>query len=307
MVQLDVKENIYSQNKSFVFIENILHFLFNEYVFGGHMAGTALMGIILTFSFINGDPLNLDLLLIAYFVPLIVYSYDHYKDLEEDKSTNPNRVAYLEKKAKYYPYIIGTYVTILIALIFFGDQSVIEMVSFFAIIIGGGLIYAVFFKNFTKYIPAYKNIFVSLEWGLAAAFLLIIYNDQGITAFTILVFTFILLKYFTNTIFCDLKDIEPDREKGLKTVPVLIGFNKTIIALCILSVITLMPLIFGVYYYILPVCTLLFTIFAAYDIAYVLLAYKNKNNWSKYGFIADIEIPLWPIILIPLIRITQTL
>ncbi|MGB9978795.1 UbiA family prenyltransferase [Methanobacterium sp.] len=273
------------------------------------MAGTALIGIVLTFGFINCYPLDLNLLLIAYFVPVIVYSYDHYRDIESDKLTNPDRAQYLETKARYYRYIIGTYIAILIALIFFGGQSIIEMLVFFTIIIGGGLIYAVSFKNFTKYIPAYKNIFVSLEWALAATFLLMIYNNQTITAFTILVFTFILLKYCTNTIFCDLKDIEPDREKCLKTVPVLIGFNKTIIVLCVLSVITLLPLLFGVYNQILPACTLLFVIFAAYDVAYVLLAYKNRNkkNWYKYGFLADIEIPLWPVILIPIIRITQAL
>jgi 4-hydroxybenzoate polyprenyltransferase len=184
------------------------------------------------------------------------------------------------------------------------------MLAFITIIVGGGLLYAVSFKNFTKYIPAYKNIFVSLEWALAAAFLMVIYNNMDVlTTFTVIVFIFVFLKYCTNTIFCDLKDIKPDGEKGLKTVPVLIGFNKTILFLCILSLVTLLPLIYGVYHNILPVWALLFTIFAVYDIAYVLLAYlkRNTGKWSKYGFLADIEITLWPMVLIPLIWILETI
>jgi 4-hydroxybenzoate polyprenyltransferase len=301
---LIVREN--SKNNKIYVLLDLLNFLYNEYVYGGHIAGTALLGMILTFSFINSDTLDLNLLLIAYFVPLIVYSYDHYRDIESDKITNPDRVQYLEKKSTYYRYIIGTYIAVLVALVIFGGQEIVEMLAFIAIIVGGGLLYAASFKNFTKYIPAYKNIFVSLEWALAAAFLMVIYNHQDvITVFTVIIFTFVFLKYCTNTIFCDLKDIEPDSEKGLKTVPVMIGFNKTIVFLCVLSIVTLLPLILGVYIQILPIYALLFTIFAVYDIVYILLAYINRDTekWHKFGFLADIEITLWPIVLIPIIYI----
>jgi len=294
-----------NNNKSSVFV-NILKFLYNEYVYGGHIAGTALLAMVLTFCYIDGDYLDLPLLLIAYFVPLVVYSYDHYRDIESDKITNPTRVEYLEKKSTYYRYIIGTYIAILLFLILFGGQEIVEMLAFIIIIVGGGLLYAASFKNFTKYIPAYKNIYVSVEWALAATFLVVIYNHQDvITPFTIVVFIFVFLKYCTNTIFCDLKDIEPDREKGLKTVPVMIGFNNTIIFLCILSLVTLLPLIIGVYMEQISAYILLFSIFAVYDLVYILLAYiyRDTQNWHKFGFLADIEITLWPFVIIPIMYI----
>ena len=271
------------------------------------MAGTALMGMVFTISFIEGSPLDLPILLIAYFVPVIVYSYDHYRDIKTDKITNPDRAEYLEKKFAYYPFIIGTYISILVGLILFGGQSIVEIFAFTAIVVGGGLLYAVSFKKLTKYIPAYKNIYVSFEWAIAATLLLSMYNQQSATLITLLMFTFIFLKYFTNTIFCDLKDIETDRQKGLKTIPVLIGFDKTIIFLTVLSIITVVPLFYGVYHQVLPVWILLFVIFAVYDITYILLAYKNMIaiKWSKYTFIADIEIPLWPIVLVPLVRVCE--
>ncbi len=301
-------ENIFIENKIFDSAAKIFSFLINEYRFGGHMHATGAMAIVLTLGFIIGDSFNIDLLLIAYLVSLIVYSYDFYKGIEGDKLTNPERADFLEKKINYYPFIIGIYVTSLIVVIIYGNQSIIEMLVFFSILLGGGLLYGVLFKNFTKYIPAFKDVYVSLVWALGASFLLFIYNKQDLNMLIVLVFTFLFLKSLNTSIFNDLKDIKSDGKKGLKTIPVLIGFNNTITFTCLLSVITLIPLLFGVYYQVLPVYVLLFAIFTCYCIFYMFLTYKNQNNinWPQYHFFALLEKPIWPLVLIPLIWIMHT-
>ncbi len=269
------------------------------------MQATGAMAIILTMGFIISDSLNIYLLLIAYLVSLIVYSYDFNKGIKSDKLTNPERVDYLKKKINYYPYIMGIYITSLIGVIIYGNQSIIEMLIFFTILVGGGLLYGLLFKNFTKFIPAFKDVYVSLVWAWGASFLLFIYNKQDLTMLFVLLFTFLFLKSLNTSIFNDLKDIESDGKKGLKTIPVLIGFNNTITFTCLLSVITLVSLLFGVYYQILPVYVLLFVIFTGYCIFYMLLTYKNQKNinWPQYHFLALLEKPIWPLVLIPLIWI----
>jgi 4-hydroxybenzoate polyprenyltransferase len=172
------------------------------------------------------------------------------------------------------------------------------MLIFFSILLGGGLLYGVLFKNFTKFIPAFKDVYVSLVWALGASFLLFIYNKQDLNMLIVLVFTFLFLKSLNTSIFNDLKDIKSDGKKGLKTIPVLIGINNTITFTCLLSVITLIPLLFGVYYRVLPVYVLLFVIFTCYCIFYMLLTYKNQNNinWPQYHFLALLEKPIWPVV-----------
>jgi 4-hydroxybenzoate polyprenyltransferase len=286
----------------------LFYFLVREYAFGGHIFGTFVVGMILVFGFISGEPLNLTLLLVAYFMPLVIYVYGSYKHIEEDRLTNPERVHYLESRLKYHKIIMGVYVALLIGLIVFSGQSIGEILVFVTILVGGGLLYEISFKSLTKYIPAFKNIWVTLEGTLAATFLLIIYNKHPVTEFTVLVFTFIFLKILTNNIFCDIKDIKTDSEKGLKTVPVLIGVDNTTILLCLMSIISLIPLILGVHYQIMPKFVLLFVIFLIYDV-YIIFSYygTNKKKWYKYVFISDLEFTLWPVIIIPLIWIIQNI
>jgi 4-hydroxybenzoate polyprenyltransferase len=294
-------------------LHRIFRAAFEEYVYGGHIAGTALLGIILTFGFLkaiqDNGPFLIDypLLVMAYFTPVIVYSYDHYRDLRQDMRCNPDRAHYLEKKERYYKYIILAYIVILFASIVVGDEPDWLVAIFITILVGGGLLYASTSKYFTKYVPAYKNIYVSLEWAVAGTFLFEVYNQSPISALTLLMFLFIFLKYMTNTIFCDLKDIDTDRERGLKTVPVMIGYENTIGVLCCLSGVALFPIVYGVSTGSLPAAVLLFTVFALYDLTYILSAYKNKGSCklSTYGFFADFEITLWPIIIIPTVLILQ--
>ncbi len=292
-----------------------LRAVFEEYVYGGHIAGTALLGIIFTFGFLKAIQTNTSfqidypLLVMAYFTPVIVYSYDHYRDLRQDMRCNPDRASYLETKERYYKYVILAYLVILFALIVIGDEPDGLVAIFIMILVGGGLLYASTSKYFTKYVPVYKNIYVSLMWALAGTFLFEIYYKSAISAFTLLMFLYIFLKYMTNTIFCDLKDIDTDRERGLKTLPVMIGYEKTIAVLCCLSGIGLFPLVYGVSTGVLPAAALLFTLFALYDVTYILSAFKNKGSCklSTYGFFADFEITLWPIVIIPTVMILQNI
>ena len=128
------------------------------------------------------------MLLIAYLLPLIVYSYDYYKDIDKDIKNNSKRAVFLKKRVDKYPFILGFYILLLVSLmILYSNYS---LVAFIAAIITGGILYNVLLKDLTKKIPAFKNIFTAMNWALAAFFPLFYYSmDINVSFIICLLYT----------------------------------------------------------------------------------------------------------------------
>ena len=270
----------------------------NEITYGGYLAALCSPCFIISTSIILNIKIALPMLLISYLLPLIVYSYDYYKDIDKDIKNNSERANFLKKKADRYPFVFGFYSLLLISLLIL--YSNFSMVAFIIAIMTGGILYNVVLKDLTKKIPAFKNMFTAATWALVGAFFPLFYYSMDLNLSFIIAFLLIFMRVMTNVIFFDLKDINNDKSDGLKTLPVILGKKATINLLHVMNVIAFFPLILGIYFNMINIRAVFLLIFIFYSYFYInkaKLASGSELETTAHT-LADLEFILWPVLLI---------
>lgn len=270
----------------------------NEFVYGGYLTSLGCPAFVLSVSLLLNTAIDWPVLLIAYLTPLIVYSYNYYEELEKDMATNPERADHLRKKVKLYPVFFGIYMSLLILLLLLYANYILTI--FVLILLSCGILYTIVFKDLTKQLPGFKGVYIATVWALAGAFLFNFHYSVNWDIFSILMFLFIFLRGIINVTFFDIKDIESDMARGLKTLPVLLGRETTLRFLNALNIFSFIPLAIGVYLGIIPVFGLSLLVFYFYDSYYLRKAriVNDKSlRWISYT-LADAEFIIWPIVLL---------
>jgi 4-hydroxybenzoate polyprenyltransferase len=274
-----------------------IELLKNEFVYGGYLTSLGCPAFVLCVSILLNTAIDLPVLLIAYLTPLIIYSYNYYGELENDVATNPERAVHLRKKVSLYPCIIGSYLALLALLLYLYASYI--MIIFVLILVFCGIFYTVILKDITKVIPGFKGVYIAFVWALAGTFFFNIHYAISFNLFHILVFLFIFLKGMVNVTFFDIKDIEGDREQGLKTLPVILGKERTLKYLHLLNALAFIPLFIGIFLGEIPVYALSLTVLFFYDYYYLKKAdtmSSKKLRMISYTM-ADAEFILWPVLL----------
>lgn len=274
-----------------------IELLKNEFVYGGYLTSLGCPAFVLCVSILLNTAIDWPVLLIAYLTPLIIYSYNYYGELERDVATNPERAGHLRKKVGLYPFIIVFYLALLALLLYLYASYI--MIIFVLILVFCGIFYTVLLKDITKVIPGFKGVYIAFVWALAGTFFFNIHYEISFNLFHILVFLFIFLKGMVNVTFFDIKDIEGDREQGLKTLPVILGKERTLKYLHVLNVLAFIPLFIGIFLGVIPVYALSLTILFFYDLYYLKKADRisSKNLRMISYTMADAEFILWPVLL----------
>ncbi|MCK9151213.1 UbiA family prenyltransferase [Methanobacterium alcaliphilum] len=274
-----------------------LSLLLSEIFYGGYYAALGSPFLILSVSLILSLKCDFPILSISYLLPLIVYSYDYYKDLEIDKLSNSKRTEYLSKKKSFYPFILFSYVLVLLSLLFLFSNFKLNL--FIGGIIISGILYTKAFKGITKKIPLFKNIYTALTWSSGGTFFILFYNIMEVKLSFILIFIFIFMRVLINIIFFDLKDIESDKRESLKTLPVILGKQKCILFLHGLNLFSLFPLFIGIYNQLIPFFSFSLSFFYFYVFYYIHKSenYENEELGLISHGMADSEFILWPFIL----------
>jgi 4-hydroxybenzoate polyprenyltransferase len=282
---------LYSSNKIIGRVEN-------ELVFGGHIVSLISPALILTVCLLQDLPLNIEILIIAYIIPLIVYSYNYQNETEKVINIGSNKYNFVSKRKTIFPILLGLDILILSILII--NLFNYGFLVFTLIIISGGILYTIIFKVLTKYIFCFKNIYVSAIWAYAGTFFILFYQSLDFSLFYLVIFVYIFIKIFINNVFFDIKDIDSDKGKNLITIPVKLGKNNTIYLLHMFNIFSIILLIAVIYYNILPIYALSLLITNVYVFIYLekgrISSYKGL---LKYTYImADSEFIFWPILLI---------
>ncbi len=268
----------------------------DELVHGGHVAALVLPSIVIAIALARNDPLNLPILAISYLGPLIVYSYNYYGELEKDRLTMPDRTSYLEKKAKAYPVLISAYVGLMAAAVVLYQGDIWKLGIIVGILLAAGILYTLCLKRLTRYVPGFKTYFVTGEWALAAVLMYATYANDAPATLLLAAFCFVFLRVLINVIFSDLKDIRSDSNDGLKTIPVVLGWNGTIRLLYLLNLASPLPLVISALAGWVPGIVLVLIVFIMYDFYYLRHAKISGEASMKlkdYAF-ADYEFILWP-------------
>lgn len=269
---------------------------FDEFAHGGHVAALILASLVLTFGLLRGTPLNPTVLAIAYLIPLIIYAYNYYEELDRDRLTNPDRTAYLEKRVKIYPFLISGYVATLATLVVLYEGQLSMLYAIVGILLTAGILYTAGLKGLTRYVPGFKSYFVTAEWALAAVVLCVLVTENLPEKFPLFTFLFVFGRILVNAIYFDLKDVRSDGSGGLQTVPVFLGQGRTIRLLYLFNLLTPVPLFLGVLTGELPGVALVLVVFTFYGFHYLRLAeLAGEEGLAQKDYaIADYEFFLWP-------------
>lgn len=269
-----------------------------ELVYGGHLASLAAPAFVWTMALMLRSNIAWPLLVIAYLVPQIIYSYNHFRELKIDLQFNPERAGYLQEKLKHSPYLFALYgSTLLVLLVAFSNVQTCILVL---VLISGGILYTTHFKSLTQKITGFKNVYVATFWALQSTALYPFYYNLRSGFFYILFFLFVWLRTFLNTVFFDIKDVDSDRKQGLKTLPVLFGKTSTLNYLHLFNLLSLVPIAVGVLLGIFPLFALSVTVFCFYSIFYIERSrVTTSERLRKLSYImADGEYILVPFVVL---------
>lgn len=79
-----------------------------------------------------------------------------------------------------------------------------------------------------KDLPGLKGIYVALGWALLIVFANLFFVDGAPPATLLIMFSWLGLESFVNTVACDFKDLERDRSDGTATLPLILGTARTL-------------------------------------------------------------------------------
>ena len=155
-------------------------------------------------------------------------------------------------------------------------------------------------KDLTKKITGFKNIYTSFVWAFGGTFSLPFYYLICPGMAYVFIFLFIGAKSLLNVVFFDIKDIESDAKRGLKTIPIKYGKKKTLKLLQVLNVFSFIPLVVGVAIGALPVFTLALLALYFYTFVYLKKAEGLERKDIRFASYAlcEAEIILWPLLIL---------
>ena len=268
----------------------------DEFVYGGHILSLGSVSIVFTSAILLNISINWVFLIVVYLITYIVYSYNRFREYEEDFLTNYDRTQHLIRYMKYIPLIISCLVLIVIGILtYFGSQ--LGLISGLLLLLFG-LFYSMYFKKITEKIVGFKNFYVSFFWAFLVIFL-VFYYSSPFDLSVLLLFIFIFLRWLVNTTFFDIKDIESDKKYNLNTIPVLYGKNKTLNYLHIINIFSLALIVIVVYKNIFSISFLSLSFFYFYSFYYIQKTKNGSINVNKLSYVmVDGEYLLWPIVLI---------
>jgi 4-hydroxybenzoate polyprenyltransferase len=152
--------------------------------------------------------------LLLCLVTFAVYAYDHVSGSPEDLQNNPARAALARYHLK--EMAIGAYIAALIlCYVWMPDKLLAVLVPGVA----GGLYTARIGHIRPKDLPGMKTLIVASSTAICRAGLI-----DGAAWLYVLVFLMMII----DTVLCDLRDVPGDKAAGVRTIPALIGRQRTL-------------------------------------------------------------------------------
>lgn len=280
---------------AFVKIKHISKNIWDEFVYGGHYIALGDVAAIYVFAVLLGIKITFSFLVVVYLCVFAANLLNRSDESEDDALTNPVRVSVMEKYVKYFYPIVISCLTVSVGLIlqFSGLSTLLFAIFIFVL----ASLYTFFLKDLTKYIIGFKNYIAALFYSLMV-FLLAIYYKHPLDVAVTLLFAFYYLRIFISSAACDIKDIEGDKQKSLKTLAIYFGRKRSIFIFNLVNVLSGLIVVVGVYSNRLPVFSLWILLTLPYTSYYIYKISKIKNKEFFSNVIIDGEFLLWAIYIL---------
>jgi 4-hydroxybenzoate polyprenyltransferase len=274
--------------------KKIIKLVAEEFLFGAHLVSLGASGIVLSVVMIFNLPIQPLLLLIAYLILQIIYRYNYFRELHFDMQSNPERVTYISAKKKWIEISPFLFLAILCGLLLFTNLLTALLAGY---ITGVGILYTEYFKKLP--ILGIKNYYTSHFWAILVLMVPFFYDLANIPPYLYIVL-FIFIRGLINTVFFDLKDIEDDKKRNVKTFPVRWGKRKTLYILQIINFLSIAPLLLGVYTGQLPGVSLFLGATVLLGVFYLKKAMHmtDKSLRLLSYILVDGEYMFWPVVIL---------
>lgn len=167
----------------------------------------------------------------VFLMTFSVYSLDKITDSNEDAINMPERGSFLSGRRKFVLYYSVAAYSLSMLLIFL-DEPLALPIIFIPLaanaVYGSKLISAM---PRLKDVPIVKNLVVAISWALVTTLLPAMQMTPKTGSMISSVLYFMLVKVFINAVLFDVRDVEGDREMGIRTMPILLGFRRTTVIL----------------------------------------------------------------------------
>ncbi|MDG6904431.1 MAG: UbiA family prenyltransferase [Nitrososphaerota archaeon] len=276
---------------------NLSNPLAKELVYGGHLLAIGTSSIAASCSILLGRSPTFLLLLMAYLFSFGAYMLNRGSEVTQDRISNPTRTNYLSSRNKYLGIISGASFVIGYFIAFFTN-----LVFFLALLLplALALVYSIGSKKLTSLIGAkrlkdrllIKNLAIAFGWSLIPVLVGLYYKSVPLL---LLSFSpFIFLRLMSNTIFFDMRDVQADREYGVRTLPVVYGNDRAYNFMNIFDCLSAAYILILVLINYFPIYTLIGVLLPMYSVIY---RYYSIRHNSDLGFLCDVvadgEYLLW--------------
>lgn len=213
----------------------LIRFMWRELLYNGHLQSLGAVGIVLFSSMV----LNLRLPIMAYVMVYLlfetIYLFDRYRDFHYDISTNKDRSEHIRPYLGKLPIVITA---LSLLQIFYSLYFGLPLFVYTLSIVVGGIMYPTFIKKLTKYVPLLKNIYVSLFHSLLLIYPIVYFKlPINLSDMFVAIFAYVFFETMLMQMILDTKDTTSDKAVGLKTLAVLLGNKKAIVATICLSIV----------------------------------------------------------------------
>lgn len=248
------------------------------------LIGLAAPSFIISFLILLHLPLDWGLLAIVFLMAFPSYNINKITDSVEDKISLPERSAFVQenKRAIVIISIVAYFVGFGMALAHGLGIAVLYLMPPIFVIV-----YSINAKFLGirrwKEITLFKNISVSLLWAFLMTFYPVVWFNTEINIKYAIIFAFVFLKFIGNTIVFDIRDMKGDSMHGIKTLPQMLGVEKTILGLHILNAVAFLTIIIPAALGIFDATAYFISLVCVYSAFYI-----SKIGKMEMKFVADI-------------------
>ena len=262
----------------------------DEFVYGGHFLAIGDSIAMLSMALVLNIPITWSFLVVVYLCVFSANLFNRSDESEVDELTNPVRVKIMNKYVKNFYWISVFCIGISVALILF--YSNLWALFFAATIFLLAILYTSVFKNLTKYIVGFKSMIAAFYYALVVI-LMAIYYSMPIDLAVILIFLFYYSRIFISNAVCDVKDIDGDRKRGLRTIAIALGEKGAMRFLNLFNILSGLILVFGILVGVLPLLALSLLLTIPYTSYYLYLNSKIDAKEMYTNAIVDGEFIFW--------------
>jgi 4-hydroxybenzoate polyprenyltransferase len=215
---------------SFQFIKDkgldFIHFLVFSSVFMG-MQGA---GLVYVAAFIQGVECMPVCLAIMFILGFSVYNLNRKTDETEDAINHQERYRFTKKyeKSLYIAAIVGCCLALGLG-VWYGLATFLMVLLPLVL----GILYSIpCLPPSTGYrrlkeIPFVKNLIVATAWGVPLTFIPLLVLNMPVTSATAISLVYLCSFVFIASVLPDVRDMEGDKLAGIRTVPTVIGVERT--------------------------------------------------------------------------------